>query len=196
MESITTTTTLWNLLDKSKIIIPTFQRDYAQGRAGKEDLRKRFLNEIRNSLENKLELLLDFVYGTKKENVIYPLDGQQRLTTLWVVMWYAIFMKSTEAGLEDRKKILRNFTYETRTSSRDFIDWLCGEFLKPNSSEEYKHSKISLSDFIQKQIGFYSGWKQDPTVQSVLRMLSGTQVVNKKTQKIETPFDDGIEQVN
>ena len=122
MESITTTTTLWNLLDKSKIIIPTFQRDYAQGRAGKEDLRKRFLNEIRNSLENNLELLLDFVYGTKKENVIYPLDGQQRLTTLWVVMWYAIFMKSTEAGLEDRKKILRNFTYETRTSSRDFID--------------------------------------------------------------------------
>ena len=195
MESITTTTTLWNLLDKSKIIIPTFQRDYAQGRAGKEDLRKRFLNEIRNSLENNLELLLDFVYGTKKENVIYPLDGQQRLTTLWVVMWYAIFMKSTEAGLEDRKKILRNFTYETRTSSRDFIDWLCGEFLKPNSSEEYKHSKISLSDFIQKQIGFYSGWKQDPTVQSVLRMLSGTQVVNKKTQKIETPFEDGIEQV-
>lgn len=66
MESITTTTTLWNLLDKSKIIIPTFQRDYAQGRAGKEDLRKRFLNEIRNSLENNLELLLDFVYGTKK----------------------------------------------------------------------------------------------------------------------------------
>ena len=94
MEAITTTTTLWNILENSKIVIPTFQRDYAQGRAGKEDLRKKFLKEIKEVLssdDKKLlssddkKLLLDFVYGTKIDDTIYPLDGQQRLTTLWVL---------------------------------------------------------------------------------------------------------------
>lgn len=192
MEAITTTTTLWEILKESKIVIPIFQRDYAQGRYGKEDLRKRFLNEIKSSLECGSELLLDFVYGTKKSNIIYPLDGQQRLTTLWVLMWYVTFKswKSLDDKVKnERKERLRNFTYETRPSSKNFIEWLCSEELLNGTPLG------SLSDFIQNQTGFYSGWKQDPTVQSVLRMLSGTQVVNKKTQKIETPFDDGIEQV-
>lgn len=192
MEAITTTTTLWEILGESKIVIPTFQRDYAQGRFGKEDLRKRFLNEIKSSLECGSELLLDFVYGTKKSNIIYPLDGQQRLTTLWVLMWYVTFKswKSLDDKVKnERKERLRNFTYETRPSSKNFIEWLCSEELLNGTPLG------SLSDFIQNQTGFYSGWKQDPTVQSVLRMLSGTQVVNKKTRKIETPFEDGIEQV-
>lgn len=211
MKAITTTTTLWEILNKSKIVVPTFQRDYAQGRAGKEDLRKKFLKEIRKSLDDNSELLLDFVYGTKKDDIIYPLDGQQRLTTLWVLMWYATFIQLTniksseskekELGeLENRKVVLQKFTYETRTSSREFIYWLCNGFLTSILSKEYKeqkdkNSELSLSDFIQRQTGFYSGWKQDPTIQSVLRMLSGTQVVNKKTKKIETPHKDGIEQI-
>lgn len=204
MEAITTTTTLWKILKESKIVIPIFQRDYAQGRSGKEDLRKRFLNEIKSSLESSdSELLLDFVYGTKKEDIIYPLDGQQRLTTLWVLMWYAVFMtQTTEADIEKYRRILQNFTYETRSSSKDFIVWLCNKFLTSKSSKEYKDKKqkyekstILLSDFIQNQTGFYSGWNQDPTVQSVLRMLSGTQVLNKETKKIETPYKDGIEQI-
>ena len=31
---------------------------------------------------------LDFVYGSKKNNVFIPLDGQQRLTTLFLMHWY------------------------------------------------------------------------------------------------------------
>ena len=196
MEAITITTTLWKILKESKIVIPIFQRDYAQGRSGKEDLRKRFLNEIKSSLESNSELLLDFVYGTKKEDVIYPLDGQQRLTTLWVLMWYAIFMSSNNdnADKDKRKEWLRwlsNFTYETRPSSKNFIEWLCSEELLNKTPKP----SCYLSDFIQNQTGFYSGWKQDPTVQSILRILSGTQVLNKKTRKIETPYKDGIEQI-
>ena len=159
MEAITTTTTLWNILENSKIVIPTFQRDYAQGRAGKEDLRKKFLKEIKEVLSSDdKKLLLDFVYGTKIDDTIYPLDGQQRLTTLWVLMWYATF-KNPES--ENKKSL------ETGNGNK---------------------SNKSLSDYIQSQNGFYSGWKQDPTVQSILRMLSGTKRKDKD-------LNDGIEQV-
>lgn len=192
MEAITTTSTLWDILENSKIVIPTFQRDYAQGRSGKEDLRKKFLKEIKEALSSgKKELLLDFVYGTKIDDTIYPLDGQQRLTTLWVLMWYATYYTSDEKAREERINRLKKFTYETRPSSKNFLEWLCDDLLRTENSN---NSNQSLSDYIQSQNGFYSGWKQDPTVQSILRMLSGTTIKNKKDGKTKQ-LDDGIEQV-
>ena len=35
----------WGLLTSKKIVIPIIQRDYAQGRIGKEYLRERFLGQ-------------------------------------------------------------------------------------------------------------------------------------------------------
>ena len=36
----------WGLLTSKKIVIPIIQRDYAQGRIGKEYLRERFLRGL------------------------------------------------------------------------------------------------------------------------------------------------------
>ena len=44
--------TFWQFLSQYKIEIPIIQRDYAQGRSGKESLRKNFLNDLKESLEN------------------------------------------------------------------------------------------------------------------------------------------------
>ena len=76
-------------LEKYSIEIPIIQRDYAQGRLGKENLRKNFLNDLKEALDkpnNKMKL--DFVYGSIENGKLYPLDGQQRLTTLWLLHWY------------------------------------------------------------------------------------------------------------
>jgi uncharacterized protein with ParB-like and HNH nuclease domain len=86
--------TLRELLNKYKVIVPQIQRDYAQGRDSEIDLRKGFIGKIKQSLEiDAPPLNLDFVYGyTEKINNVtiafIPLDGQQRLTTLWLLHWY------------------------------------------------------------------------------------------------------------
>jgi hypothetical protein len=49
------------------IEIPMIQRDYAHGREGEAEIRKKFLKSIFNSLENSEELELDFVYGANKK---------------------------------------------------------------------------------------------------------------------------------
>ena len=190
---------MWDILKDSRIVIPTFQRDYAQGRAGKEELRKKFLNQIHTALEGKKELLLDFVYGTKIDGVIYPLDGQQRLTTIWTLMWYATLKNKDEETSKKRLERLRKFTYETRESSKDFMTWLCDEntisYLRSENNSTENEIRL-LSDSIQMHSGFYLGWNQDPTVQSILRMLSGTYTKKKQNKKEETiPNNDGIEQV-
>ncbi len=173
------TTTFWNFLKNHEVEIPIIQRDYAQGRIGKESLRKNFLIDLKEALDKKEEMKLDFVYGSTENGKLYPLDGQQRLTTLWLLHWY-IALKAGK--LKDASVYLKKFSYETRVSSRNF----CEEMCEPNNFENYYYNN-SVVEFITNQTWFYSAWKQDPTIQSMLRMLGGS--------KHKSNIDDGIEKV-
>lgn len=118
--------TLKELLDKYSVVIPQLQRDYAQGRADAKELRERFLSQILRVLREKGRLNLDFVYGYDKalspnhHPIFYPLDGQQRLTTLWLLHWYLL---PSESVAEEREWLLR-FSYRTRSSSTRFCQLL------------------------------------------------------------------------
>jgi uncharacterized protein with ParB-like and HNH nuclease domain len=81
-------TTFWDFLKNNLIEIPIIQRDYAQGRLGKENLRKSFLADLKKALDDNAKMKLDFVYGSIENIKLNPLDGQQRLTTLWLLHWY------------------------------------------------------------------------------------------------------------
>lgn len=173
----------WQLLNENNkvgVVIPIIQRDYAQGRIGKEHIREKFLTQIKAALEDRKNSgELDFVYGTTDNGVFYPLDGQQRLTTLWLLHW---FVASKTGNLDNAKEKLKKFSYETRTSSRELCEKLC-EFDISNVSE--------VSDTIQKQTWFYTAWKQDPTIQSMLRMLKGTEKKDKQGYELI----DGLEKL-
>ena len=75
-----------------KILIPKMQRDYAQGRVGMESLRARFLGSLFGVIDKdpKNKLVLDFVFGQKEpqNRTFYPVDGQQRITTLFLLHLY------------------------------------------------------------------------------------------------------------
>ena len=92
-------TSFWQLIKEHKIVIPKLQRDYAQGRdSGKvAAIRENILTAICDAIKGKTKPLeLDFVYGytnqiksnEKDRKIFYPLDGQQRLTTLFLLHWY------------------------------------------------------------------------------------------------------------
>ena len=177
-------TTFWGLLSRQKIVIPILQRDYAQGRRGKEYLRHRFLLELKSALDDENKFLtLDFVYGvTNADNSIAPLDGQQRLTTLWLLHWYLAF-RTGQLSKDEIKNVLRKFSYETRVSSREFCQQLCDLPI-------INDNKQSLLNYIRQQPWFFSAWKQDPTIQAMLRMLCET-----KTDDSENKIGDSIERL-
>ena len=128
------------------IQIPMIQRDYAQGREEEVEIRNRFLKSIFNALVKDENLELDFVYGSIKEldKKIHfiPLDGQQRLTTLFLLHWYIgnRELKDEEQGM--LLATLKGFTYATRSSARDFCEKLTVG-LKVEGVEVFK--KISPS---------------------------------------------------
>lgn len=159
--------TVKEFLDEFSVRIPMLQRDYAQGREDKGYIRKKFLLEIKETIENGKTLTLDFIYGYKDKNtneVFFPLDGQQRLTTVWLVYWYLV-LKANK--LIDEKKALGKFSYETRKSSREFCKALCSNAIRPQSNE-------TVVEFIQKQTWFFAAWKKDPSINAMLRTLGGT----------------------
>ena len=165
--------TLWQLLNdpaELAVTIPMIQRDYAQGRPDKGHILGPFLTDIRDCLSGKTEKLsLDFVYGNADSDRYYPLDGQQRLTTLWLVHWYLAFRQGI---LKRKKESLKRFSYQTRNSSSDFCEKLCDEMAKvdPEGIE-------SVAKYIIGQTWFFADWLQDPTVNAMLRALGGNKAI-------------------
>ena len=94
-----------------------------------------------------------------------PLDGQQRLTTLYLLHWY--LLKSIEF---DSKEIiliqLKGFSYKTRNSTKEFCEFL----LSTGSSLNFEGDK-SITKVIEESPAFYSIWKKDPSVQGMLTTL-------------------------
>lgn len=171
----------WKYLEIYDIVIPIIQRDYAQGRQKMEILRCSFLTNLKQALDGHLPgkeevLKLDFIYGAYERGKMNPLDGQQRLTTLWLLHWYVAYR--ADKLTEEVKKRLSKFTYETRMSSTEF----CFDLV--NKPIYHAVDDNSISSAIQKQTWFYSVWKQDPTIQSMLRMLNGTDVKDKDENDI------------
>lgn len=150
---------------KYEVVMPIIQRDYAQGREGKEELRENFLNSLHSAVMTGEKLELDFVYGDVRKGIFKPLDGQQRLTTLFLLHWYAATKNPSVTNTEN---ILSKFTYETRTSSREFCNDLVTKGIV------YDESKV-ISKLIVDSSWFFLSWKRDPTIQSMLTMLDAIQ---------------------
>lgn len=166
-----------SFLEQYHVVIPMVQRDYAQGRTTDDvtRVRNRFLDAIKSYLVKSEDdndvMKMDFIYGeteqvrstttaNKQEKIIVtPLDGQQRLTTLYLLHWYAAKKGVVEAS---NYEFLNNFTYDIRPSSRDF----CSHLLQyvPDWS-------LSFHDQLVDQNWFMGEWLNDPTVIGMLVML-------------------------
>lgn len=155
------------LTDSGKILlkeitIPIIQRDYAQGRLDPDAtrVRKRFLKALMDAVVGT-PITLDFVYGDIDENgIMTPLDGQQRLTTLFLLHWYAAKKEKIQY---EQYAFLKHFSYKVRYSARDF----CTELI--NYTPTFNGKKIS--DDIVNQSWFPLDWRKDPTISSMLVMI-------------------------
>lgn len=164
--------TLKTLLQDYKVLIPQIQRDYAQGRESEKEIRRGFVKKIMQACNDEDSLNLDFVYGYTEssgahEVVFIPLDGQQRLTTLWLLHWFLAPRIEGHIG-DDVKTYLSKFTYETRVSSKRFCSQLVDNPAVQNEGE-------TLSSLISDAPWFMASWKNDLTVKSMLTMMDTIQ---------------------
>ena len=165
----------WGLLKRHTAEIPIIQRDYAQGRTLQKSVRNRFLNSLHGAIEKK-PIELDFIYGNLHGDSFQPLDGQQRLTTLFLLHWYAA--RQSELEPDAYQATLAKFSYETRSSSKAF----CHGLVLEDFDVDFKSSTISGS--IKDCPWYFATWQHDPTVDGMLRMLDAIHVKFKGVENL------------
>lgn len=167
--------------DLNGIEIPIIQRDYAQGRETSKFIRNRFLDSIFEALVKNEKLEMDFVYGTIKEikngnnkyNIFLPLDGQQRLTTLFLLYWFLINTEElNDDKLKKEREVLSRFSYSTRSTARLFCEKL--------SSIGYEKN---VRESITSSYWFHKSYEKDPTVMGMLTTLEDIQKKYEETSQ-------------
>lgn len=149
-----------------RVEIPLIQRDYAQGRddASTARIRASFLDVLHSALtgENPDRVGLDFVYGDvdSRDGALRPLDGQQRLTTLFLLHWYIAHRISIPLDRESWTA----FNYATRPSAGLF----CRRIVAWPPSIECEDP----ASWVRDQAWFQYVWRHDPTIQSMLTMIT------------------------
>ncbi len=116
---------------------------------------------------------MNFIYGKSSNGKFIPLDGQQRLTTLFLVYLFAY-------RDNDECDFLGNFSYETRNSSTQFF-----KSLFENRKTIFTETKTP-SEIITDEPWFADSWQLDPTVQGALKTLDD----------ISDSFDYGLDYVS
>lgn len=178
----------------TEVEIPLLQRDYAQGRIHADDaraarMRNEFLSALREALgasESPAKTLhLDFVYGEAQTGVFEPIDGQQRLTTLFLLHWYLASLGGRGGEFSNLMQSNGHGRLRFRYALRPATDRFFTALLElpniasmPGSKNEPTftaiadgRAKAALSDRLKDQAWFIDDWLHDPTVAGALVML-------------------------
>ena len=155
----------------SSIVIPQIQRPYAQGRTDGvcTYIRNTLLDEIFESLQKEDDEIFDlnFIYGIiKSSNEYYKmelLDGQQRLTTLFLLYWYITNAELTGSEDSEIRDCLSKFVYETRSTSTVF----CQELAQYN----VKFADKTPKEVIRNAKWYFKSFDRDSTITAMLTML-------------------------
>lgn len=173
-----------------EIEIPLIQRDYAQGRKTEtvNRIRSTFIDALCKPLNtDDATLDLDFVFGDVIETSgkFFPLDGQQRLTTLFLLHCYLAWRTHTAPHTQQWSR----FTYATRPGARDFCIFLTKS--QPDFSG-------SLSAWLKDQADYLPTWQHDPTIQSMLVVLDALheQFLTSQPNDVEHAWNRLIDKEN
>lgn len=164
----------WRLINAYQIRIPIIQRDYAQGRVDSQvvSVRDGFLRNLYTACKGRNVLRLDFIFGEEDGHVLLPFDGQQRLTTLYLLHWYAAARNN--ALSEEVINRLGGFRYEVRDGARLFGQELVHRSIPEDHPVRMPYDeahRTTLSDYMRDQAWFRPQWEFDPTITGMLTML-------------------------
>ncbi len=155
----------------SKIIIPKIQRPYAQGRQDSvcTYVRNTLLSEMFANFKTDEVFDFNFIYGIVRPSnntyVMELLDGQQRMTTLFLVYWYVANRELSEDEESDTeiRNALGRFIYETRSTSTVFCQRL--------ASYRIDLTDTKPSKAIRKAKWYFKSFDRDSTISAMLIML-------------------------
>ena len=187
---------LWSLLSVRGLTvrIPALHRDYAQGRqdAQAEPVRRKLLDDLSDALREAASdpaglrsgMDLGFLCGSvDQDRGLIPMDGQQRLTTLFLLHWLLAFRSGRLESDPDVRNALLRFRFEGREPADRFCRQLVLQ--APGTSASGSGSRC-ISSEIRNCAWFSEDCEQNLSIRGMLVMLDALQ------EMLTTLADAGI----
>lgn len=147
------------LLTKYRLVVPEIQREYVWG--SNKSVLTQFIDDLNNKLE-KGEANIGFLYSYKKGSEYYIIDGQQRYTTI-VLLLYLLSVKDDKSYSEFIKYLRLDepqpsFAYRVRSNTVSFMNSL------------FKSKSINAKD-IKDQSWYRQVYSNDKTIEAMIGTL-------------------------
>ena len=146
------------LLSDYHLVVPEIQREYVWGNPKNKSVITQFLRDI-NDKAKKGDVNVGFLYSYRSGNEHYLIDGQQRFTTLAVLL-FRLSLREEECHkqfleLMNLDSVSPAFSYRVRTHTESFLNNL------------FKSTAKTAAD-IKNQKWYKSEYSMDTTIESII----------------------------
>ena len=138
------------------MVVPEIQREYVWGS------NKNIVNQFIDSIKDNKDINVGFLYSYSNGNQEYIIDGQQRLTTLVLCLYYASLMQGKYDKFKSLLKVNSpnmSFTYRVRSNTEEFMQCLFNSGL-------YKEKEIKDSKW------YHTCYDSDLSISSMIALLN------------------------
>lgn len=138
------------------MVVPEIQREYVWGS------NKNIVNQFIDSIKDNKDINVGFLYSYSNGNQEYIIDGQQRLTTLVLCLYYASLMQGEYDKFKSLLKVNSpnmSFTYRVRSNTEEFMQCLFNSGL-------YKEKEIKDSKW------YHTCYDSDISISSMIALLN------------------------
>ena len=138
------------------MVVPEIKREYVWGS------NKNIVNQFIDSIKDNKDINVGFLYSYSNENQEYIIDGQQRLTTLVLCLYYASLMQGEYDKFKSLLKVNSpnmSFTYRVRSNTEEFMQCLFNSGL-------YKEEEIKDSKW------YHTCYDSDISISSMIALLN------------------------
>ena len=138
------------------MVVPEIQREYVWGS------NKNIVNQFIDSIKDNKDINVGFLYSYSNGNQEYIIDGQQRLTTLVLCLYYASLMQGEYDKFKSLLKVNSSnmsFTYRVRSNTEEFMQCLFNSGL-------YKEKEIKDSKW------YHTCYDADLSISSMIALLN------------------------
>lgn len=191
----------YDILDVYNINIPLIQRDYVYGVDDEKIklIRNRLLNRLIACLTEKGNRPVDlgFVFGATKNNSEFePLDGQQRLTTLWLIA-NILYCKLDKEERKNDFQRLKNFNYQVRITTEKFCDFLKDHVFDLKEDYDKENNVINKAfkmvedkeGLIKKILEAHSGNNDTQDLQGLIKELNELYNIDFQFENIKSELE-------
>lgn len=177
--------------------IPDMQRDYCWANTISENNNKslveNFIEDLIGQVDNEEGLQLGLLYAYESpKNYIQLCDGQQRLTTIYLLLC-VLYMKSKDEEIlsalimNPKEGPVLRFQYAIRESTLSFLTDLITEVVLHEKSEEFKLSELRNEDW------YFNEYSNDPSIQNILLSL---ELIDKRLSIFETEIKSAFDKLS